>query len=147
MPTLVNDTCMEVVSPRVSAPGAVVLSPSGNAQNYAKDWILHFRDLENTFTYYQDIFVHDLHPQAGPTTGGTRLEVQGIGFKQFKYDNGTLRDDMPVYVKFVDQSTGNQIGEIGKISDIQNDAFAWHTPKAKEGTKAILMLSLNKQNW
>ena len=105
-PHLVNDTCMEVVSPRVSAPGAVVLSPSGNAQNYAKDWILHFRDIENTFTYYQDMFVHDLHPQAGPTTGGTRLEVQGIGFKQFKYENGTLRDDMPLYVKFVDQSNG-----------------------------------------
>ena len=67
-PVLVNDTCMEVVSPKVNDPGAVVLFPSGNAQNYAKDWILHFRDIENTYTYYQDMFVHDLHPQSGPTT-------------------------------------------------------------------------------
>ena len=54
---------------------------------------------------------------------------------------------MPLYVKFVDQTTGAQIGEIGTINDIDNDAFVWHTPKAKEGTKAILEVSFNKQNW
>jgi hypothetical protein len=138
---------MEVISPRVSVPDDVVLSPSGNAQNYAKDWTLHFRDKENTYTYYQDIFVHDMHPQAGPTSGKTRLEVQGIGFKQFKYDDGRIRDDMPLYVKFVDASTGKQIGDVGLITEIDNDAFVWYTPKAKEGTKAILYLSLNNQNW
>lgn len=144
MPKMFNDTHMEVISPRVSVPDAVVLSPSGNAQNYGKDWTLHYRDLENTFTYYQDIFVHDLHPQAGPTSGKTRLEVQGIGFRQFKYDNGTLREDLPLYIKFVDMNTGKQIGDIGVITEIDNDSFIWYTPKAHEGTKAILYLSLNK---
>ena len=48
------------------------------------------------------MFVHDLHPQAGPTSGNTRVEVSGIGFKQFKYENGTIRDDIPLYAKFED---------------------------------------------
>lgn len=61
-PKRFNDTHLQTISPRVSAPGAVVLAASGNAQNYAKDYIYHFRDPENTFTYYQDMFVHDLHP-------------------------------------------------------------------------------------
>jgi len=146
-PKRFNDTHLQVTSPRVSLPGSVTLSPSGNAQNYAKDWILHHRDVENTFTYYQNMFVYDLHPQAGPTTGKTHLEIQGIGFNQFKHDNGTLRSDQPLYVKFVDQASNNQIGEIGTVKNIDNDAFYWQTPPAREGTKAILMLSFNKQNW
>ena len=40
-----------VTSPKVFVPDAVTLSPSGNAQNYAPDYTLHFRDVENTFTY------------------------------------------------------------------------------------------------
>lgn len=93
------------------------------------------------------MFVHDLHPQSGPTTGKTKLDVQGIGFNQFKYENGTRKDDTPLYVKFVDSVTGNQIGNVTEINNIENDGFQWQTPPAKDGTKAILELSLNKQNW
>ena len=72
---------------------------------------MHYRDIENTFTYYQSMFVHDLRPQAGPTSGNTRVEVSGIGFKQFKYENGTIRDDIPLYAKFEDMN-GAQLGQI-----------------------------------
>jgi len=99
-PEIVNNTMIKVISPRVSVPDAVVLAPSGNGQNYGADLTLHFRDIENTFTYYQNMFVHDLHPQSGPTSGKTRVEISGIGFKQFKYENGTIRDDIPLYAKF-----------------------------------------------
>ena len=145
-PVIVNNTLVKTVSPRVSVPDAVVLSPSGNGQNYGADLTLHYRDIENTFTYYQDMFVHDLRPQSGPTSGKTRVEVSGIGFKQFKYDNGTLRDDIPLYLKFVDQG-GQIIGDIQKISEIDNDSFVCHTPKAPAGTQAIIMVSFNKQQW
>jgi len=133
-PTIVNGTVVETVSPQVSVPDAVVLSPSGNGQNYGADLTLHFRDIENTFTYYQDMWVHDLHPQAGPTSGKTRVEVSGIGFKQFKYENGTLRDDIPLYVKFEDLSTRKTIGEVTKVTEIDNDSFVYYTPKAADGT-------------
>ena len=143
-PHLTNDTHLQTSSPRVSVPDAVVVSPSGNGQNYGADLTLHYRDIENTFTYYQEMFVHDVHPQAGPTTGKTRVEVTGIGFKQFKHDNGTIRDDVPLYAKFED-TNGQMIGNITTITEIDNDSFIYYTPKAPAGTQAILMLSFNKQ--
>jgi len=81
-----NDTTIETKSPVVNLPDQVTLSPSGNGQQYSADYILHYRDIENTYTYYQDVFVHMLHPQYGPTSGKTKIEVQGIGFKQFKHE-------------------------------------------------------------
>lgn len=156
-PEIVNGTFVKTISPRVSVPDSVVLSPSGNGQNYGADLTLHYRDPENTFTYYQDMFVYELRPQAGPTSGHTRVEVSGIGFIQFKYDNGTLRQDIPLYAKFVDATTGKDIGTYQtKLGDethgspidvIDNDSFTFFTPKAVAGTKAILMLSFNKQQW
>jgi hypothetical protein len=145
-PDITNSTLIKTVSPRVSVPDAVVLSPSGNGQNYGADLTLHYRDIENTFTYYQSMFVHDLHPQAGPTSGNTRVEVSGIGFKQFKYDNGTIRDDIPLYAKFEDLN-GNKLGEVQKIKDIDNDSFVFWTPKAAADTKAVLYVSFNQQQW
>ena len=90
--------------------------------------------------------MHDLHPQAGPTSGNTRVEVSGIGFKQFKYENGTIRDDIPLYAKFED-TNGQQIGKVQKITEIDNDMFAFFTPNATSGTQAILKLSFNQQQW
>lgn len=92
------------------------------------------------------MFVHDLRPQAGPTSGNTRVEVSGIGFKQFKYENGTIRNDIPLYAKFEDMN-GAQLGEIEKITEIDNDSFVFWTPKAPTDTKAILYVSFNKQQW
>ena len=57
-----NNTCIKTNSPQVSVPDAVVLAASGNAQQYAKDYILHHRDVQNTFTYYQDVLIHSLRP-------------------------------------------------------------------------------------
>ena len=51
-PNIFNDTSMQTISPKVNLPGAVKLATSGNGQNYANDIILHFRSVENTFTYY-----------------------------------------------------------------------------------------------
>ena len=76
-----NNTMIKTESPEVSVPDAVVLAASGNGQQYAKDWVYHHRDIENTFTYIQDILVHTLRPQSGPTTGRTRIEISGIGFE------------------------------------------------------------------
>lgn len=145
-PFIVNNTVVQTVSPRVSVPDAVVISPSGNGQNYGADLTLHYRDLENTFTYYQDMFVHDMHPQSGPTSGKTRVEVSGIGFKQFKNDNGTIKEGVPLFAKFTDE-LGQNIGDIMTINEIDNDSFYFNTPKAPAGTRAILNLSFNKQQW
>jgi hypothetical protein len=77
-PKLLNIS-LSVESPRVKVPDAVTLSPSGNGQNFAPDYTLHYRDIENTFTYIQDIFVQDLEPESGPSTGDTKIMVRGYG--------------------------------------------------------------------
>ena len=51
-----------------------------------------------------------------------------------------------MYVKFTDLD-GNNIGNATKITDMDNDIIIWHTPNATEGTKAILYVSFNGQNW
>ena len=134
---------IQTESPEVSVPDAVVLAASGNGQQYAKDWVYHHRDVENTFTYIQDVLVHSLRPQAGPTTGRTRIEISGIGFEQVRSEAGPLRNDIPLYVKFTDLS-GKDIGNVTKITDMDNDIIVWHTPNATEGTKAILYMSYNQ---
>jgi len=47
-----NDTHILVSSPKVNVPDAVVVSVSGNGQQFINDITMHFRDYENTFTYY-----------------------------------------------------------------------------------------------
>lgn len=69
-----------IISPKVNVPGAVTLYPSGNGQNYPTDYILHNRNIENTFTFIQDAFVHELTPSTGPSNGGTKVTVRGFGF-------------------------------------------------------------------
>lgn len=48
----VIDTEITVTSPEVDVPDAVVVSVSLNGQQFVKDYTLHFRDQENTFTYF-----------------------------------------------------------------------------------------------
>jgi len=72
---------MSTTSPAVHVPDSVVLAPSGNGQNYGFDNTLHFRDYQNTFTYYQDILIHEVIPESGPTLGNTKIYVSGYGLK------------------------------------------------------------------
>jgi hypothetical protein len=61
-------------------PDAVVVSVSLNGQQFINDKTLHLRDVENTFTYYQDILIHDFNPKSGPILGKTEIRVTGLGF-------------------------------------------------------------------
>ncbi len=79
----------------------MTISPSGNGFNFAPDYTVHFRDEENTFTYVQDVFVSYFKPTMGPSIGGTKIVVSGQGFKQLKFENGTLKD-AETWVRLVD---------------------------------------------
>jgi len=81
-------------------PGVVSLFPSGNGQDFAPDYTLHSRDIENTFYYMQDAFVEDLLPNGGPSVGGTKITIRGYGFQPLKFDNGTL-DYSTMFIKFM----------------------------------------------
>lgn len=52
IPRDVSANSLVVDSPAENVPGSVVVSLSGNKQQYIDDRTLHFRDKENTFEYY-----------------------------------------------------------------------------------------------
>jgi hypothetical protein len=76
---------MNITSPISKTPVSVVVSIALNGQQFVNDKILHYRDFENTFTYYQDLYISDYGPKAGPTSGKTVIRVRGMGFNQFKF--------------------------------------------------------------
>jgi hypothetical protein len=51
-PIIGQNKTIQVTSPTVGVPDSVTVSPSGNGQNFAPDYTLHYRDIENTFTYF-----------------------------------------------------------------------------------------------
>lgn len=58
--TLLNDTAIKVTSRANNLPGSLVVSLSGNNQQFINDITLHMRDIENTFTYYHAFLVKSL---------------------------------------------------------------------------------------
>lgn len=67
----VNDTHALVVSPKAEVPDAVVVGLALNGQQFTKDIVIHKRDPENTFEYYNIPVVTSYEPRSGPSIGGT----------------------------------------------------------------------------
>lgn len=141
-----NDTHILVSSPKVNVPDAVVVSVSGNGQQFINDITIHFRDHENTFTYYQDMLIKSMHPQMGPSSGNTKIVVSGLGLNQFNFGNRTA-DPTPIYLRFIDTSNGSVIGKERPAFSQTDERLFWMTPSAPEGTKAMLQLSYNQIDW
>lgn len=133
-PNPANDTWMTSSSPKVSLPGAVTLTLSGNGQNFNADKILHRRDEENTFWYYQYIHVEDIKPALGPSTGGTKILVEGRGFRQFTHPNGTVRD-VPLFMRFTDFN-GSPLGAPIEAQRVTHTDFVLRTPPGPPNSKA-----------
>jgi len=56
-PTNVQKNNVTCLSPVANVPDSVVVSVSGNGQDFTSDVIIHNRDEENTFTYVEDFFI------------------------------------------------------------------------------------------
>lgn len=67
-------------SPPSPIPGSVVVSISGNSQQYSFDRTLHFRDIYNTFEYYQDFFITGIDPPAVSNRGHAEIKIKGMLF-------------------------------------------------------------------
>lgn len=135
---------MTVLSPVANVPDSVVVSVSGNGQDFTSDVIIHYRDDENTFTYVEDFFIQQITPTKGTKKGGTKLKALGINFEQYKYDNGTKYAMDDVHVKFVDTTTEEQIGDYVLVKDLTDNYFDVITPPASSTSdKAYLYISQN----
>lgn len=142
----INDTDIDATSPEAYVPDAVVISVSLNGQQFISDKTLHYRDVENTFTYYQDLFVHDYSPKSGPISGKTKIKVTGMGFSQFKDESAKVK--IPdLWVRFRDATTENLIGSETLAFDVSQEEFSWRTPSVESDTRAILEYSFNRKDW
>jgi len=100
-PTIGSDTSLQVEAAPAKLPGPVVVTMSGNGQQFTPDRTLHFRDTQNTFEYYQPYLVMGVQPNVASNSGNTPLILDGILFDQFKYDNGTEKR-VPIQCRFKD---------------------------------------------
>jgi hypothetical protein len=141
-----TDTDLIVFSPPASVPDAVTVSIALNGQQFINDKTLHFRDVENTFTYFQDLFIQNHFPKSGPTYGGTIVKVTGLGFRQFKTDDG-VEKDQKIFIRFRDSTTLVKLGNTTEAYDVMEDEFSFKSPPAPIGTYAIIEVSFNHKDW
>jgi hypothetical protein len=119
VPKEVESNHVKVLSPPAGRPGQVVVSISGNNQQFISDRTLHFRDHENTFEYYQPFVVEQVIPSAISNAGNSRVSVKGMLLDQFRFDNGTSRD-VTLSCRFVDSGTGSLIGSAREMSAVSD---------------------------
>ena len=147
-PTSMSDTQLDVNSPPVTVPGAVVVSVSGNGQQFINDKTLHFRDASNTFTYYEDFFVQSVVPTKITNSGNSPVLLRGMQFDQFKYDNGT-RNDRVIQCRFKRTADGTIFDEPRNMTRLTDSKMRCVAPKADTSglTPVRVEISPNGQNW
>lgn len=99
------------------------------------------RDVENTFEYYQDPLVSNHGPLSGPSIGGTKITINGLGFTPKRDINGNpdpKRNKM--WVRFVDPDTLEPLANETMVNsdDLNDDQAIWYTPAVPAGAKALL---------
>ena len=105
-----NDTIIFTESPPANVPDAVVYSVALNGQQFSKDKILHWRDFENTFYYYEDPTVVGYTPKRGPSTGKTPIKIKGFGLTPTKDENNLPAKDINrLWVRFIDPDTREEL--------------------------------------
>ena len=56
------------------------------------------------------MYIQDYSPKAGPTSGGTKIVVKGMGFNQFRFENGS-HTSTPIWVRFIDAVDNHTLAE------------------------------------
>lgn len=54
-----------------------------------------------------------------------------------------------MYVRFVDPDSGEELAPASQVNgdDLSDDSAIWKTPALPPGTKALMQISLNNQDW
>ena len=146
IPSKISEYEIQVKTPEVDVPDAVVVAVGLNGQQFTKDKTLHFKDEENTFYYYDNPIIYGFTPDKGMSNGGTLVKIKGRGFLPKKYENGTFIPS-PVYVRMLESGTRKQLGPTVEAEATENEEVQWRAPPAPAGTKGIISLSLNNHQF
>jgi IPT/TIG domain len=95
-----------------------------NGQQFSKDFILHVKDDENTYEYYNDPIITSFTPHSGPNIGGTQVTINGLGFTPIKDTNGNPdKKKNKMWVRFVDPETGEPLAKEYQVKpeDLSDD--------------------------
>lgn len=136
-----NDTFIYTESPAANIPDAVVYAVALNGQQFSRDYILHWRDFENTFSFYDDPTFIGYTPKRGPSTGKTPIKIKGFGFMPSKdEENKPTIDRNRMWVRFIDPDTREELAQSSEVAPEQltEETALWHTPPMPPGTRAIL---------
>lgn len=101
-----------MIAPSVNITGDTVVAVALNGQQFSKDFILHVKDEENNYMYYDEPYISNFKPKTGPSIGGTRVKINGFGFTPKRDKNG-LKDKKKnkVWVRFVDPDSGEELAK------------------------------------
>ena len=146
VPRDVTKNQLTVTSPEAQVPGQVVVSISGNNQQFIDDKTLHFRDKESTFEYYQNFYVEKVSPVYVSNSGNSPVKLKGMLFDQFKHDNGTHRD-VQMQCRFVDIGANSVIREARNMTKISDNELKCVAPKTDMVGDARIEVSPNGQQW
>lgn len=74
---------------------------------------MHKKDPRSTFKYYQNPIVTYHTPISGPSVGGTRIKIDGYGFKPFddSIDKKTGKPANRLFIRYLDPATNQVIWE------------------------------------
>jgi hypothetical protein len=144
-PQSMTETNIVVMTQPVNVPGSVVVTISGNGQQYSDDITLHFRDRPNTYEFYQPFLVEDVMPNAAARGGHTDIHLTGMLFDQFKNHNGTSKE-IDFKCRFKDKM-GNVVIEEKNMTRVSDIEYVCATSPCNYTGMAAIEINQNDQNW
>jgi hypothetical protein len=142
-PKALNDSSITIETPEMEVPGVAVVQVSLNGQDFTEyDGSKNvggskFEKGRTEFYYQSPPLPTGFSPSGGPSTGGSPLEIYGAGFGS---------EGNPVYVKFIDSKNNSEIVTI-TCNDVELNKITCSSPKAPSGTKSLILVSRNGQNF
>ena len=140
-----------VTNEEVQYPGLVAVQVSFNNQQFTTERVVHKRDPTATYKFYQEPIITFHAPPSGPSVGGTKVKIHGYGFAP----NDGQRDIMKnsgnyLWARYLNVDDESQIIAgpfLIEEQDYNNELVSLTTPPQPAGTKAVIQISLNSENW
>ena len=83
IPTVSGPDTLTINNIPVDYPGLDSVQVSYNQQQFSSENVVHATSGKQIFKYYQDPLITYHRPVMGPSVGGTKIKINGLGFQLF----------------------------------------------------------------
>lgn len=149
-PTRLDNGQLQIVTNAVGYPGPVPVEVAFNGQQFSKQKVAHSKDSKSTFWYHVQPAISYHHPNSGPWTGHTPITIDGIGFKPFEEEELAHVEGVKnnLYVRYASlEAPHGPLVEDQPVTKYTNEQIFLSSPSQPPGTKSLIQISFNKQNW